>query len=245
MMVRIGLFGHDTILVQRALFDRHLKNQYSDRKAHWLKRSMCRDHGDTIALVMDGMDQAKFMWPRAPWCTKSKDPQVERRPILHLYGVIVHGYLMHLYLAHSDVNSGGSSAVEMLCHTLHTLRTRLGINLTKRHIHLQLDNTASSNKNNTLLQFLATQAYYSQVGSFSANFLRAGHTHEASCPNPESEPCPAPAFGIGSIMDCHQHFAVASVGAFNLSPGASVQFVSNNESYVSNEPPRLGPIWIS
>ena len=67
--------------------------------------------------------------------------------------------------------------MDLVAHILTELH-QLGVSLSDAHVHCQLDNTASTNKNNTLLLFLAAMVAAGLICTFTANFLRVGHTHE-------------------------------------------------------------------
>ena len=43
---------------------RYLRNQYRDRMRYWAIRQDSRLHTPCIAVILDGMDQAKFAYPR-------------------------------------------------------------------------------------------------------------------------------------------------------------------------------------
>ena len=161
---------------QRLLYDKHLRNQYEDRKWYWFLKAQSRLHVPLICIILDGMDQAKFAWPRAPFIHTHMFDGFQR-PKLHIWGALCHGYMAMLTISHADVHKGGSTTVEVLAHILTLLAQRLG-DLSRYHIHVQLDNTASANKNNTLLAFLGFLAATGKVFTATANFLRIGHTHE-------------------------------------------------------------------
>ena len=64
----LKLLGHDTVAWnrQRLAYDRHLQKQYQDRRWYWFLRAQSRLVRGIICIIIDGMDQAKFCWPRAP-----------------------------------------------------------------------------------------------------------------------------------------------------------------------------------
>lgn len=100
-------------LRQRALYDRHLAMQYEDRKVYWAQRARSRTAaGATISLILDGMDQAKFGWPRAPFMGSHEWDNFAR---LHCLGLICHGYFSALTVGHADTFKGGSTTVDVLC----------------------------------------------------------------------------------------------------------------------------------
>ena len=50
---------------QLAAYHSHLHHQYRDRLCYWEQRGVSRAHdGKTILAIVDGMDQAKFAYPR-------------------------------------------------------------------------------------------------------------------------------------------------------------------------------------
>ena len=55
-----------------------------------------------------------------------------------------------------------------------------GVALHDMNVHLQLDNTASTNKNATVLAFAASCVQMQLCRSLTISFLRVGHTHEAN-----------------------------------------------------------------
>jgi hypothetical protein len=171
-------FGHDSAARnrQRLMYDQHLKNQYSDRRVYWSLRASSRLWGKTICLIIDGIDQAKFAWPRADFMSNHEFDDFNR-PRLHVWGVIVHGFFTLYTVSHADVNKGSSMTCDVIAYVL-TRLDRMGIDLSDCHIHVQLDNTASCNKNNTVLQFMGVVVFLGLVAGCTANFLRVGHTHE-------------------------------------------------------------------
>ena len=178
MLLRLLANDASKRLKQRLLYDRHLKGQYNDRRWYWFLRAQSRLLTPIIVIILDGMDQAKFMWPRSP-IFKSHEFDSFQRPRLHIWGFIVHGYMCGLTISHADTHKGGSTTVEVLSWLLTELvKLRGGGDLSACHIHLQLDNTSSTNKNNTLLLWMALIVTCGIVGTCTANFLRTGHTHE-------------------------------------------------------------------
>ena len=163
-------------LRQRKLFDRHLESQYRDRQCYWQVRQESRLHRKSICIIADAMDQAKFMWPRSIAFSSHQFDSVVR-PRLHVCAVLIHGYIDLLTISHADVHTGGSNTVHLLCHVL-TLLANDGVVLEDKDLIVQLDNAASSNKNRTVLTFLATLPALGAVDTASAYFLRSGHSHE-------------------------------------------------------------------
>ncbi|CAE7268287.1 unnamed protein product [Symbiodinium microadriaticum] len=170
--------GHDAVgrLRQRALYDRHLASQFADRKAYWTMRASSRVHLKTITLIIDAIDQAKFATPRSPVFSDHLFQQFAR-PRLHVYGILVHGFGAYLAVMDADVSKGGSTTTDLLYFVLARLKKR-GLALEEFEVNLQLDNTASSNKNNTMLAAAASLTFFGLAKVVRLTFLRVGHTHE-------------------------------------------------------------------
>ena len=139
-------------------------------------RAQSRLHSSILCIIIDGMDQAKFAWPRAPFLS-SHEFGTYHRPRLHVWGVLVHGYMTMLTISHADVHKGTSTSVEVLAYVLTQLAGQ-GIDISKCHLHLQLDNASSTNKNNAFMAFLGMLTGANRVAAATMNFLRKGHTHE-------------------------------------------------------------------
>lgn len=161
---------------QRAMFDRHLESQYRDRQVYWALRASSRLRSTTLCLIIDGMDQSKFCWPRAAYFS-SHEFDGFQRPRLHVWAALCHGYCSLVTVSNADTAKGGSTTCEVIAHVL-TLLARSGVQLFGMDLHVQLDNTSSCNKNNTVLLFLSVLCLAGVLNSASALFLRAGHTHE-------------------------------------------------------------------
>lgn len=114
--------AHDTAsrVKQRQLYDRHLSNQYLDRRVYWHHRALSRLGTNVITIIIDGMDQAKFMWPRSIFF-RSHSFDKFSRPRLHITGCIVHGYFVLFVISHADLRKSGSTTVEILSMALQRL----------------------------------------------------------------------------------------------------------------------------
>ncbi len=162
---------------QRLLYDNHLDAQYRDRLLYWSLRAASRlANNVVITLILDGMDQAKFAWPRASWLTTHQWDSFNR-PRLHVWCALVHGYGTLITVSNSDCPKGGSTTVEVLAFLFTHLKS-LGVPIHKAHFNIQLDNTSSSNKNNSVFSFIGLMILTAVIGSSTVNFLRCGHTHE-------------------------------------------------------------------
>ena len=64
---------------------------------------------------------------------------------------------------------------------LSTILTKLkqhGLQISKVHLHIQLDNTSQGNKNNVMFRYLAFLVSSMTIQTTETAFLRKGHTHE-------------------------------------------------------------------
>lgn len=137
---------------QVELFAAHLRSQYSDRITYWDLRaqSRLRNHTDVL-VILDGMDQAKFQYPRSDlW--KSKDLQGLQRPKAHVTGAIIHGRGIVFAISPADMRKDANSSIELLAFCLQLLSKEL--DLSKVTFHIQSDNTSREVKNNIVLRWL-------------------------------------------------------------------------------------------
>ena len=162
---------------QRALFDRHLASQLKDRQCYWSMRASSRLHLKTISIIIDGMDQGKYATPRSK-LFESHFFEKYSRPRLHVWGILCHGYVAALSVSDGDAVKGGSTTAELVCWTL-TVLMRHGVELDDMTVVIQLDNTGSSNKNNSMMALASYLTQTRAVGRMVLSFLRIGHTHEA------------------------------------------------------------------
>ena len=138
---------------QAQLYNLHLLSQYRDRQVYWSLRgsSRLRVFGH-IVLIQDGMDQAKFMWPRGP-ALKAKDLSTLIRPRLSITGVLAHGWSLLLAVSTPETKKDSSSSAELFGHMLTRLQG-LGVRLCDTVIHLFSDNTSRELKNSTTARLL-------------------------------------------------------------------------------------------
>ena len=127
-----------------------------------------------MALIADGIDQAKFRLPRQ----NVKGHAFERliRPALHVQGVWAHGLAYHLSVADADMPKDTNNNVESIARMLeHCLRRSGGLPL---GLHIQQDNTCRECKNQKILKFAIALVALNVFRWISLNYLIKGHTHE-------------------------------------------------------------------
>ncbi len=165
---------------EASVFKEHKEAQYRDRRVYWAIRAEARrlhvHEVDTISLIIDGVDQGKFAYPRHPYYN-AKDIEPMQRPRLHVNACLCHGHEVLVTAASADFPKDSNGTCELIGHMLTRLkRKRVAVHRSK--LHVQLDNTSSTNKNNIVLGFLAWLVAAGVVLVAEADFLRTGHTHE-------------------------------------------------------------------
>ena len=155
----------------------HRKAQYADRRVHWAIRAEAMLGGCWIVIICDGMDQAKFCYPRCLDAMLSKMLEPCQRPRLHVNACLVHGSSSLIAISRADMPKSTNVTIELVAIAL-TRLSRQGLDLSKCHIHLQLDNTSSCNKNVQLLRWCSFLTSRNIVRDVRVAFLRSGHTHE-------------------------------------------------------------------
>ena len=137
---------------QAAHYDQHLRAQYRDRVRYWGIRSESRMHGGTIAAIIDGMDMAKFAYPRHPTMGEKQWANFTR-PRAHICGVKIHGYGMFFSCSRADCAKDSNFHVELLCKTLTLVKRHFNLDFSKLHLHVQSDNCVRETKNNSVARW--------------------------------------------------------------------------------------------
>lgn len=167
--------NHD--LLQRThqlrLYQRHLDSQYSDRKVLWAHRSTSRRHEGEILIELDGVDQAKFAWPRSPKVTECKQFDGLPRPRLHCTGLIAHGHFRMIYISEADRKKNGAYTAHLLAAALTRLQ-KAGVPLEQMTLRVGMDNTSRENKNATVARTLMWLVGSRRVRSACWEFLVSG-----------------------------------------------------------------------
>ena len=148
---------------QQDAYHQHLHAQYLDRIQYWSARGLSRTRGPEILVIVDGMDQSKFSFPRHR-ALKSKDFASFQRPRAHVVGAIIHGHSILFFLTDPDLPKDGNTHCEILAHILTWLASH-GVRLADSSITLQCDNTPREMKNNVVLSFLSSLVARGILGS--------------------------------------------------------------------------------
>lgn len=150
-----GMNGHlNARKLQVEQYVAHLRSQYQDRLLYWDIRGIARDKTpfETI-LVLDGMDQGKFAYPRSD-LFRSKDLAGFNRPRAHISGCILHGRMVLFTVSPSTLPKDANAAIETTAHCLHLLSKH--IPLRRLILNIQADNTPREVKNNHYLRWLCS-----------------------------------------------------------------------------------------
>ena len=133
---------------------RHLRSQYNDRVEYWSLRGRSRlAHSTEVLMILDGMDQAKFSYPRSN-VFASKELSGLNRPRAHISGLIAHGKFVLFTVSPANVPKDATSCIETTAHALHLLSKECDIS--KITLNIQSDNTTREVKNNHYLRWLAS-----------------------------------------------------------------------------------------
>lgn len=146
---------------QQRLYVAHLKSQYEDRLVYYSLRGSSRLRSPfQVTLIIDGMDQAKFCYPRAGELFRSKDLCGMQRPRAHITGIIVHGHMLLFSVSEANVPKSSTTMIELLSHCLHLLSKKL--DLTRIQLQIQSDNTCREVKNNPVVRWLSSLTSHGQ-----------------------------------------------------------------------------------
>lgn len=138
---------------QQKLYAAHIHAQYQDRLCYWEHRGVSRTRGVDVTLICDGMDQAKFAYPRHPFL-RSKEYSTWQRPRAHVIGCIIHGRAALFMVTPPDLRKDSSTHCEMIAWALTELRRQ--VDVTQCNIRIQCDNTSRECKNNPFVSFLCS-----------------------------------------------------------------------------------------
>lgn len=150
-------------------FSQHLKSQYYDRLSYWDLRGQARLRGSVdILVIVDGVDQSKFSFPRSD-LMRSKELQGFIRPRAHVTGAIIHGKAVVFSVSPPDLRKDANSSIELIAYCLQVISR--DVDLRKITFHLQSDNTSREIKNNHCLRFLASLVSHGSTAVFFRSVL--------------------------------------------------------------------------
>ena len=132
-------------------YSAHLRNQYMDRVCYWECRSSSRMRSTDACLILDGMDQGKFSYPRSD-AFRAKCLNSLQRPRAHISGLILHGRLVLFTISPADLPKDSNACIEITVHALQLLSKE--VDLSRVVLSVQADNTTREVKNNHYIRFL-------------------------------------------------------------------------------------------
>ena len=175
------------------MYTKRLLSQWLDRQCYWNLRSQSRNYfsqalhiarkletsaiaTSLVAIIQDGMDQAKLRVPRLGYNRPSKAYQKLFRPALHLVATFVHGFKLLINISDEDLKKDSVTSIELFCRSLCELVDTFG--RFSLSIHLQQDNTYREGKNTYMVTFLLLLQILGIARFTSLGFLRVAHSHE-------------------------------------------------------------------
>lgn len=127
-----------------------------------------------LALIVDGVEQAKFRTPRV--LTQGHALKTLPRPALHVQGAWCHGFGYHLAVSDADMLKDTNNNVEVISRLLSTVFDKhKGL---PQGLHLQQDNTSRECKNQYIVNWAAKLVALRVFSWVTLSYLITGHTHE-------------------------------------------------------------------
>ena len=127
-----------------------------------------------LALIADGIDQAKFRLPRILIKGHALDSLL--RPALHVQGAWCHGFGYHLAVSDADMAKDTNNNIEVIGRLLSQIKDRHGG--LPLGLHLQQDNTSRECKNQWMINWAAKLVALDIFSWVTLSYLTTGHTHE-------------------------------------------------------------------
>jgi hypothetical protein len=125
-----------------------------------------------MTVMIDGMDQAKFLIPRDPSQQKTKESERLIRPAIHVTGTLLHGAGLFLTCAEPEVPKDSNQNMECLARGLNDFYRRAGS--LPLNLHVQADNTCREGKNQYLALWAAILVSRRIWKSVSLEFMTKG-----------------------------------------------------------------------
>ena len=142
-------------------FDAHLDAQMAERQRYYANRHHARMYPEeAVSVILDGMTQYTT---QLPYFVRGAPKNISgARYGLHVFGALVHGLTPRVLVHDPGLTTGPNLAIEALWCILHKYeRDQL-----PPLLYVQLDNTASDNKNHHVLEFcsfLVENGYFEEV----------------------------------------------------------------------------------
>lgn len=191
---REGYSSHEVRVKWVQEFDEHLEHQMLERKQYYRNRDHARAHPEEcMSIIIDGMGSnitnIPFYPHRKPKSMFGKEPFD-----LHVMGVMIHGFQPRAFIHDSRIGTGPNLICECIWRTIRDVE----VDKLPPKLYIQLDNTASDNKNHHVLEFcsfLVENGYFKEVSfcvkiflhlfyltlariQVIVGFMMVGHTHD-------------------------------------------------------------------
>lgn len=136
-------------------YHKHIRHQFVDRIKYWFIRQDSRLHTPCLAVILDGMDQAKFAYPRTPIMSGKQWANLSR-PRCHIVGIKIHGFGMFFAISRGNCAKDSNHHCELLARALTMVKTRFNLDYSRMSLHIQSDNCVREVKNNTIARWCST-----------------------------------------------------------------------------------------
>ena len=158
----------------KRLLIEHRDSQAKERiKAMHHRDKALKSPGHYMCLMIDGMDQKKTCLPHFAHLPKdiSEDCLVQ----MHLVCCLSYNRMVKpfVFLTYPNVHNDPNLTITILHKVLHSWDGLLSLIL-----YLQLDNTATENKNSSVFGYLSMLVHQHVFKKVKVNFLLVGHTHD-------------------------------------------------------------------
>ena len=173
-------------------YSRHLLSQWLDRQLYWQLRALSRNffsqalqferrvqadlRTSMLAMIQDGMDQAKLRVPRFGYQQISKALEKIFRPALHLVATWAHGWKLRIAIGDEDLKKNSETSIELITLALCNLVEHTG--KLPLSFHLQQDNCYREGKNRFVVNYMLLLTILGVFRTTSMGFLRTAHSHE-------------------------------------------------------------------
>ena len=155
--ILIRSFAHNLLArrQQTSHYNRHIRDQYLDRMKYWSMHQESRMHSSCIAVIIDGMDQAKFAHPRTPVMNGKQWANLPR-PRCHIVGIKIHGFAVFFAISRADCAKDSNHQCEILSRALTMVKQKFNLDFGNMHLHVQSDNCVREVKNNSIARWCST-----------------------------------------------------------------------------------------
>ena len=169
------------------VFERHLAQQMNERTNLDAAKDLAQRKGNSIVMIVDGMDQKKAEIPS--WNSELRSNKTEKRQSMDKIGQVVIGVRvwynlkgakerLYLYVLDNLIQKDSNSTIECIHRTILDLIQQYATEKVSfpDYLRVNFDN-ASENKNQYVLGYLSDLTRRGIFVNVFAGFLYRGHTH--------------------------------------------------------------------